>query len=92
MRDILNFLLKSCDIFDEVSPNELRVMLWLRLHQTPCHVKNIDVGISLDRVHKVVGEFKQKGVIGQRVALGPVSLTDKGNSMLDRLLLKISEK
>ena len=79
----------ACNVFDEISPNDLRVLLHLRLAELPCHTEKMDIGISDGKLKSIVSDMKKKGIVQQRVMLGAISLTPKGNSLLDNLLIKI---
>jgi hypothetical protein len=92
MRDKLVFLLSACDIFTEMPPDQLRVLLWLRLSELPVHLRDFQVGLNEGQLRKILSDFKQKAWVGQRVLSGPYSMTAKGNQQLDLLLTKISAK
>lgn len=91
MRDTLNLLMSACNIFDEISPNEFRLLLYLRLAELPVHIDKMDVKISEKKLRDIVTDYKKKGLVSQRVVMGPISLTQKGNALLDSLLVKIQQ-
>lgn len=91
-REILCFLLRACDIFDEmITPSQLKILLWLRLNDLPSHIDKMDVGISEKRLKDLISEMKKKGIIQQRVMMGSISLTPTGNKLLDNLLEKLNK-
>lgn len=91
MRERLIFLLSACKIFDEISPNEFRILAWLRLNDLPSHIDKMDVGISEKKLKDLISEMKKKGIVQQRVMMGSISLTPTGNKLLDNLLEKLNK-
>lgn len=90
-RQKLLFLQSACKIFDEISPNELRILLWLRLNDLPSHIDKMDVGISEKKLKDLISEMKKKGIVQQRVMMGSISLTPTGNKLLDNLIEKLNK-
>lgn len=90
-RQKLIWLTAACKIFDEISPNELRILLWLRLNDLPSHIDKMDVGISEKRLKDLISDMKKKGIVQQRVMMGSISLTPTGNKLLDSLLEKLNK-